>query len=105
MIEEQVRQFPNPFEQELTELKAQYAQAQAGMQKLSMENLELREKILDTKDEAEKQINSMEENLKLASGILQQVVSLGALKSMGKKDMQQLEDALGVDLDGDGKVG
>lgn len=105
MIEEQVRQFPNPFEQELTELKAQYAQAQAGMQKLSMENLELREKILDTKDEAEKQIAAMEENLKLASGILQSVVSLGALKTMAKKDMRQLEDALGVDLDGDGKVG
>merc|ERR1740121_289953 len=104
-IEESVRKFPSPFEKELIELKDQYAQSQAGMQKMSMENMELRERLKDTQEEAERQIKQLEENLRLASGILQQVVSLGALKQMSKKDMSTLENAMGVDLDGDGKVG
>merc|ERR1712187_482611 len=48
-IEEQVRRFPNPFEDELKELKDKYAQTQSGMLKLSRDNLSLKEELLDYK--------------------------------------------------------
>jgi len=44
-IEEQVRQFPSPFEIELQELKDRYAQTQAGMLTMSLENARLREEL------------------------------------------------------------
>jgi len=42
-IEEQVREFPSPFEIELTELKDRYAQTQAGILTMSLDNAKLRE--------------------------------------------------------------
>merc|ERR1712039_1116743 len=76
-IEEQVRKFPNPFEDEL----------------------------IDYKEEAAAEKVSLERALELASTILKEVASLGALRDMKKEDMSNLESALGVDLDGDGIIG
>mmetsp|Transcript_98224 Transcript_98224/g.254019 ORF Transcript_98224/g.254019 Transcript_98224/m.254019 type:complete len:1094 (-) Transcript_98224:37-3318(-) len=104
-IEEQVRRFPNPFEQELVELKEKYAQQEAGVMKLSLDNMRLQEEHKDYVDLKEKEMESLEDALKMASAILKEVASLGALKSMSKDDMDDLEKALGIDLDGDGVVG
>mmetsp|Transcript_1124 Transcript_1124/g.3109 ORF Transcript_1124/g.3109 Transcript_1124/m.3109 type:complete len:1078 (-) Transcript_1124:268-3501(-) len=104
-IEEQVRRFPSPFEQELEELKGKYAQTQAGLLKLSRENLGLREELTDYKEEATKEREQLEEGLRMASHILKEVAGLGALKTMTKAQVASLESALGVDLDRDGRIG
>merc|ERR1712050_492811 len=104
-IEEQVRKFPNPFEDELLELRDRYAQTQAGMLILSRDNLRLKEELIEYKEEAAAEKVSLERALELASTILKEVASLGALKEMSKADMSNLESALGIDLDGDGIVG
>merc|ERR1712039_607581 len=104
-IEEQVRKFPNPFEDELLELRDRYAQTQAGMLILSRDNLKLKEELIDYKEEAAAEKVSLERALELASTILKEVASLGALRDMKKEDMSNLESALGVDLDGDGIIG
>lgn len=105
LIEEQVRKFPNPFELEIKEMRDKYAQMQAGMMKMSMENIQLREEIKDLKEDYEEQISALEDNLKLAGMLLKEVASLGALQSMSKDAMNSLEEALGIDIDGDGQVG
>lgn len=104
-IEEQVRMFPNPFEQELEELKGKYAQTQAGMLKLSKDNLSLREELLDYKEEAARERDQLEDGLRMASHILKEVAGLGALKSLSKTDVKNLESALGLDLNNDGRIG
>lgn len=104
-IEEQVRKFPNPFEDELIELKDRYAQTQAGMLMMSRDNLRLKEEMIEYREEAANEKVSLERALELATTILKEVASLGALREMSKADMNNLESALGIDLDGDGIVG
>lgn len=104
-IEEQVRRFPSPFEDELKEAEGKYAQSQAGLQKLSRANIQLREQLLDQKEESAKDIAQLEEQLAMAAHILKEVASLGALKSMSRAAMSNLEHALGIDLDGDSRIG
>merc|ERR1711933_552949 len=64
-IEEQVKRFPEPFEMEIQEMKDKYAQMQAGMQKIQMENLELERRNEQTKAEFEKEIKGLEKALDL----------------------------------------
>lgn len=104
-LQEQIRCFPNPFEQELIELKDKYAQQEAGLMRISLDNMKLQESHKDYQEEKETEIQSLEDALKMASAILKEVASLGALSSMSKADIDDLEAALGIDLDGDGVVG
>jgi len=104
-IEEQVRRFPNPFEEEINELKDRYAQTQAGMLRISRDNLALKEELLDYKEEAAKEIQHLEDALNMASHILREVAGLGALRDLSRTSLIALESALGVDLDGNGSVG
>jgi len=104
-IEEQVRKFPNPFEQELKEAEDKYAQSQAGLLTLSKANIDLKEQVYDLKEDFERKEMELEEQLAMAVSILQEVASLGALKGLSKAEIEGLEAALGVDLDGDGAVG
>mmetsp|Transcript_74209 Transcript_74209/g.147032 ORF Transcript_74209/g.147032 Transcript_74209/m.147032 type:complete len:1075 (-) Transcript_74209:27-3251(-) len=104
-VEEQVRRFPNPFEDEINELKERYAQTQAGMLKISRDNLALKEELLDHKEEAARERDHLEDVLAMATHILKEVAGLGALKDLSSTRMAALETALGVDLDGDGAVG
>lgn len=105
MIEEQVRYFPNPFESELKEAEDKYAQSQAGLMKLSQTNIHLKQDILDLKEKNAKDVTQYEDQLAMAAAILKEVATLGALKSLSKADIDELEAALGIDLDGDGQVG
>jgi len=103
-IEEQVRRFPNPFEAEIKEMKDRYAQMQAGMQKLSVENLKLQETLIDKDEAYEEERRSLEDQIRIAHHILQQISTLGALKSLSKSAIAAMEEQLGMDLDGNGKV-
>lgn len=103
-IEDQVRKFPNPFEAELEEMKARYAQMQAGTQKLSVENVKLREQVLDEQELRESEREKLEEQILVAHHILQQVSTLGALKQLSKPALAQAEEILGMDLDQNGKI-
>merc|ERR1712050_620930 len=62
-IEEQVRKFPNPFEDELKELKDRYAQTQVGMLMMSKDNLQLKEELIQYKEEATAEKVSLERAL------------------------------------------
>jgi len=84
-IEEQVRRFPNPFEAELEELKDRYAQMQAGTQRLSVENVQLREKLQDQEEAFDEEKRQLEDQIRVAHHILSQVNALGTLRSMGEE--------------------
>lgn len=103
-IEEQVRKFPQPFEQELKEAEDKYAQSQAGLIKLSSQNVTLKQQMLDEKEGRAKDVALYEEQLALAATILREVGQLGLLKNLPAAQISELESALGVDLDGDGSV-
>jgi len=105
LLEEQIKNFPKPFEIELEEAEAKYAQSQAGLLKLSQANVHLKEEILDLKEAHEKDTKRLEDQLEMAASILKEIAGLGFLKSMSRKDKNNLEAALGVDIDGDGKIG
>jgi len=83
-IEEQVREFPSPFEVELQELKDRYAQTQAGILTMSLENAKLREDLKAQQDSYNKQMEELEANLKLAHFLLKEVGSVGDLKKLGQ---------------------
>jgi len=105
VIEAQVRGLPSPFETEAIEMKNKYAQMQAGMLKIGMENSQLREEMEELKRVKDEEIDELKKGLDLATFLLKQVASLGALKDMAKDKLHEMEGVLGIDLDGDGKVG
>jgi len=84
-IEEQVKKFPSPFEQELKEAEGKYAQSQAGLLTLSKANIDLKEKVFDLQEDFEKRQKETEDQLAMALGILQEIASLGALKSCQRR--------------------
>jgi len=83
-IEEQVRQFPSPFEIELQELKDRYAQQSAGILTISLENAKLRDEMKAQQDSSNKQLEELGGNLKLAHFLLKEVGSVGDLKKLGQ---------------------
>jgi len=83
-LEEQVRQFPTPFEIELQELQDRYAQTQAGMLTMSLENAKLREELKDIQESNLKQVEELEGNLKLAHFLLKEVGSIGDLRKLSQ---------------------
>mmetsp|Transcript_23593 Transcript_23593/g.54844 ORF Transcript_23593/g.54844 Transcript_23593/m.54844 type:complete len:1073 (+) Transcript_23593:54-3272(+) len=96
-IEEQVRRFPNPFEAELEEMKDRYAQMQAGTQKLSVENVQLREKLQDQEEEFAENLKTLEDQLHIAHHILEQVSTISSLNHLSSEAhaaMQKLKGAL-----------
>eukprot|EP00933_Yihiella_yeosuensis_P058768 TRINITY_DN5945_c1_g1_i1.p1 TRINITY_DN5945_c1_g1~~TRINITY_DN5945_c1_g1_i1.p1 ORF type:complete len:1108 (+),score=356.04 TRINITY_DN5945_c1_g1_i1:108-3431(+) len=104
-IEAQVRAFPNPFEDELKELKDKYAQMQAGQVKLAMENVHLKEKILDIEEAAEKEIKYLHSQIVTGGHLLESVTTLNSLKQLSRARVSKVEKTLGVDINGDGKIG
>lgn len=104
LIEEQIRKFPNPFEDEILEMRDKYSQMQAGMRDLLFENLKLREQLQDVKDSSEAEITKLDANLALAQSILSQVAGIGSLKSMSKADADQMEQHLGMNVEGERKA-
>jgi len=103
-IEEQVRRFPNPFESEIQEMKDRYAQMQAGMQKLSVENVKLREELIDKDEAYDEERRTLEDQIRIAHHILQQIGTLGALKQLSKSAVAAMEEQLGMDLNQNGKI-
>jgi len=97
-IEDQVKRFPDPFLDEIQEMKDKYAQMQAGMQKIQMENLFLHESNEKTKKEMDKEINSLEKALGLAKTLLHEVHTLEALKHLSTSDARKAEVDLGLKL-------
>merc|ERR1712190_514194 len=93
-IEEQVRRFPSPFEQELKEAEDKYAQSQPGLLKLSQDNIHLKEQIQDLQEEFDKEMKLKDKELEMAASILQQVSGLGALKDLSQTQVNNLEGAL-----------
>merc|ERR1712187_907206 len=104
-IEQQVKRFPEPFEVEIQEMKDKYAQMQAGMQRMQIENLKLEEQNKETTAMFEKEIKGLEKSLFLAKHLLTEVATLDALKHLEKGEVNQLENMLGIDINQDGRVG
>merc|ERR1719487_561471 len=72
-LEDQIKRFPDPFLDEITEMKDKYAQMQSGMQKIQLENLTLRESNEKAQKAMEKEIKDLEKSLSLAKTLLQEV--------------------------------
>jgi predicted RNase H-like nuclease (RuvC/YqgF family) len=104
-IEEQVKRFPQPFEYEIQEMKDKYAQMQAGVQQMQMDNMKLEFKIEEMKEHYEKEIRSLEKSLDMAKHLLTEVTNLESLGKLEKGEINSLEQMMGIDLDHDGKVG
>jgi len=81
-IEAQVRKFPNPFEIELKEMQDRYAQMQAGQQKMSFENLHLKEEILDLEEKSAAEKKALEKEITMAHHILE---GMGVIKDLHKQ--------------------
>lgn len=99
-IEEQVKRFPEPFIDEIQEMKDKYAQMQAGMAKIQVENLHLREANEKTRKELEKEIKDLEKSLGLAKSLLHEVSTLEALKHLHTSEARRAEEDLGLSLPG-----
>jgi len=97
-IEEQVKRFPDPFLEEIEEMKDKYAQMQAGLQKIQMENLFLQESNEKTKKEMEKEIKQLEKALGLAKTLLHEVSTLEALKHLSTSEARRAELDLGLKM-------
>jgi len=97
-IEEQVKRFPDPFIDEIQEMKDKYAQMQSGMQKIQVENLHLREQNEKTRKELEKEIKDLEKSLGLAKTLLHEVSTLEALKHLHTSEARRAEEELGLKL-------
>lgn len=98
-IEEQVKRFPDPFIDEIQEMKDKYSQMQAGMQKIQVENLHLAEENKRTKKELEKEIKDLEKSLGLAKTLLHEVSTLEALKHLHTSEFKRGElEELGLFL-------
>jgi len=95
-VEEQVKRFPDPFLEEIAEMQDKYAQMQAGMQKIQMENLFLQESNEKTKKEMEKEIKQLEKALGLAKTLLHEVSTLEALKHLSTSEARRAEMDLGM---------
>jgi len=104
-IVEQVKRFPNPFEIEVKEMRDKYAQMQAGMIKMNLENIKLREDFIDIRDKKDQEIKELEAQLEVATRILGDVSGIGALQGMSREEAAKMEAEMGIDLDGDGQVG
>eukprot|EP00929_Paragymnodinium_shiwhaense_P003046 TRINITY_DN103449_c0_g1_i1.p1 TRINITY_DN103449_c0_g1~~TRINITY_DN103449_c0_g1_i1.p1 ORF type:complete len:1094 (-),score=412.40 TRINITY_DN103449_c0_g1_i1:73-3354(-) len=85
-IQERVKKFPNPFEIEVREMRDKYAQMQAGMQKMSLENIKLREDFIDVTQVKDAEIKDLEANLALAARFLKEIAELDIVQeaSAGK---------------------
>jgi len=95
-IEEQVKRFPDPFIDEIQEMKDKYNQMQAGMQKIQFENLKLREDNEKAQAHLHKEINSLEKTLGLAKTLLHEVSTLEALKHLQHGEAHGAEELLGL---------
>jgi len=93
-IEEQVKRFPDPFLDEIQEMKDKYAQMQAGMLKIQVENLYITETAEKMQIAQEKEIVSLEKSLKVAKDLLHEVSTLEALKHL--KDSDAVVDEFGI---------
>merc|ERR1712185_415190 len=90
-IEDQVKRFPEPFIDEINEMKDKYSQMQAGMQKIQVENLHLREENEKNKKDMEKEIRDLEKSLSLAKTLLHEVSTLESLKHLHTSEFQRQE--------------
>jgi len=99
-IENQVKRFPEPFIEEIQEMKDKYAQMQAGMQKIQVENLMLQEKCEKTSKDLGKEIKDLEKSLSLAKTLLHEVSTLEALKHLHSSEARRAEEDLGLKLGG-----
>jgi DNA repair exonuclease SbcCD ATPase subunit len=97
-IEEDVKRFPDPFIEEINEMKDKYSQMQAGMQKIQVENLHLREENEKTAKELNKEIKDLEKSLSMAKTLLHEVSTLEALKHLKDSEHIRAEEELGLFL-------
>jgi chromosome segregation ATPase len=81
-IEERVKKFPNPFEILFKEMRDKYAQMQAGMQKMNLENIALREDFIDIQLKKDAEIKDLETNLAMAAKFLSTISNLNVIQAM-----------------------
>lgn len=97
-IEDQVKRFPDPFIEEIDEMKDKYAQMQAGMQKMQVEQLFQQEVNEKHVKEMEKEIKSLEKTLGMAKTLLHEVSTLEALKHLNTSEARAAEADFGLNL-------
>jgi len=91
-IEEQVKRFPDPFIDEIAEMKDKYNQMQAGMMKIQVENLHLCESNEKAQKGMEKEVRDLEKSLSLAKHLLHEVTTLEALKHLSTSEAREADD-------------
>merc|ERR1719198_2451890 len=94
-LEDQIKRFPDPFLDEIQEMKEKYAQMQSGMQRIQMENLNLRESNEKNRKEMEREIKDLEKSLSLAKTLLQEVSTLESLRHLHTSEARKAEEDLG----------
>jgi len=99
-VEEQVKRFPDPFIDEIQEMKDKYAQMQAGMAKIQVENLKIKEENEKERKAFEKEIKDLEKSLSMAKSLLHEVSTLEALKHLHTSEARRAEEDLGLSLSG-----
>ncbi len=100
-IEARYRALPNPFQDEVVEVRERVEQQKAGIENLRLENDVLVRELQQTKKKSEEDKLELEKKLVYATTVLNEVSSLGAIRGLAGIE----EGAAGADLDADGLLG
>eukprot|EP00397_Hematodinium_sp_SG-2012_P002856 GEMP01002864.1.p1 GENE.GEMP01002864.1~~GEMP01002864.1.p1 ORF type:complete len:1083 (+),score=369.18 GEMP01002864.1:265-3513(+) len=99
-MEYQLRNMPNIMQDEIAELRGNLTEITVLWDASKEENAQLSAELKEERIAAQITKQELEEKLALASSVLTEVASLQSIKSL-----TDVELFLGVDLDGDGKIG
>ncbi len=99
-IEEKFRSLPNPFEDEVVELRERVEQQKVGIENLRTENDDLSLSLQRVTDTSKKEVAELEKKLAYATTVLNEVSGMKNIKGLAK-----MEEMLGIDIDGDGVIG
>lgn len=94
-LEQRFRELPNPFEEEVLDLKEKYAETQRGLETLMLDNQKLQDLIETERREFGHQKNALEEKVVMMTTVLNEMSSLGeegalSLGGGDSRDPQQL---------------
>ena len=79
-VEAKFRALPNPFEDEVVELRERVEQQKAGLENLRIENLNLEREAREAKKEKDRVKVDLEKKLVFATTVLNEVAGMEAIK-------------------------
>lgn len=99
-MEKQLQNLPNPFIDEVVELRENMKKMSIMFEAAQKESAHLTDEMAEQRRKAGSEKQELEEKVALASMVINEVEQLKSLKSLA-----EMERFLEVDLDGDGKIG